>query len=423
LGHVRPPRVCVACPDARPPAYEAAAGLATRGALDTFVTAYYHIESGPLARTLEHLPRGRRWLRRLSRRMHPAIPPAAVVARPSVDLCLAAENRVGSGPIRRLVARRRTQGFDRSLARHLDATRPEVAFLFSDVGSAATIDRCRRLGIPTVLSVVHGDIDEEAALLERQRREAPEYYPLYLGDGRLDEAELGWLHERRRREARLADLLLVPSEHIAARLRGRGIAGERIRVVPYAADLGRFQPRPRCDAASGCTFVFAGGITQRKGISYLLDAWAHVRRDDWRLRLIGPLPSRLGPLAERLKTPGVEVVGRVGHAEMAAALTEGDVFVFPSLFEGSAVVTYEAMACGLPLIVTAEAGSVARDGVEALIVPPADTQALAGAMRRMGEDAGLRSRLGAAARQRVELFSWARYQAEVAHAVGDVARR
>ena len=53
---------------------------------------------------------------------------------------------------------------------------------------------------------------------------------------------------------------------------------------------------------------------------------------------------------------------------MAAA----DVFAFPSLFEGSAVVTYEALACGLPSVVTPESGSVARDGVDGFVVPSGD---------------------------------------------------
>ncbi len=80
---------------------------------------------------------------------------------------------------------------------------------------------------------------------------------------------------------------------------------------------------------------------------------------------------------------------------MAAA----DVFVFPSLFEGSAVVTYEALACGLPSIVTAEAGSVVRHGLEGLVVPARDVEALAEAMERLGCDPGLREDFAASARR------------------------
>ena len=79
---------------------------------------------------------------------------------------------------------------------------------------------------------------------------------------------------------------------------------------------------------------------------------------------------------------------------MAAA----DVFVFPSLFEGSAVVTYEALACGLPSVVTPDAGSVVRDGIEGFVVPPRDVDDLAAAMEQLGNDPELRARMAAAAR-------------------------
>jgi glycosyltransferase involved in cell wall biosynthesis len=414
------PQVCVACPDARQPAYEAAAGLHRVGSLQGFLTAHYHDEHSLPARLLASRPALARLASRSRRRSHAGLPADRVIAHPWVDLALAGENHAGSNTVRRGIARFRTQAFDRVVARHIGARRPEVVLGFSDVGSVHVLDRCRRLGIPYVLSVVHGDVDDEVEILDRQRAERASYFPIYLGDGQLDRELLDWLHARRRREARLADLLLVPSEHIAGRFRAQGIAPDRIRVIPYAADLGRFRPRSRPADASGCTFVFAGGIAQRKGISYLLDAWDRIRRDEWTLRLIGPLPNRLGPLADRLASPGLEWVGRVGHSDMPDALAGGDVFVFPSLFEGSAVVTYEALACGLPSIVTTESGAVARDGIEGVVVPAADAEALARAMERLGTDQGLRVRMGAAARRRAEEFSWSRYHADVARAAGDV---
>ena len=102
---------------------------------------------------------------------------------------------------------------------------------------------------------------------------------------------------------------------------------------------------------------------------------------------------------------------------MAAA----DVFVFPSLFEGSAVVTYEALACGLPSVVTAEAGSVVRDGVEGYLVPSRDVEALAKSMERLGEDADLRASMAARARARAEEFDWPRYHAALAAALREAA--
>ncbi len=406
--------VLVACPDARPPAYEAVAGLARSGDLGRFVTGFYYRGHGPLSETARryapcYFHKARRLLLRRNDRR---IPADRVISVPSYDLALALENRLGD-EAKAKAARWRTRHFDRALARSIASTRPDLVFLFSDVGSEFALPLCRRLGIPTVLSMVHGEINEERALLAREADVSPDYFPLYLGDGRLDSPMLDWLHDRRARDVALADRVLVPSDHIAARLVEHGTPCDRIVVVPYAADTDRFRPRLDLHRGDGCTFLFAGGITQRKGIKYLLRAWSKVRRPGWRLQLLGGLPSRLGPLADDLKGEGIEHLGRVGHAEMPSRMAEADVFVFPSLFEGSAVVTYEAMACGLPSVATAASGTVARDGIEGLLVPSADVDALAQAMERLGTDPALRASMGVAARLRAEAFGWPRYHGAI----------
>jgi starch synthase len=416
-----PLSVLVACPDARPPAYEAAVGLAGTGDLGRFVTGFYYRGHGFLSEVARtYAPcQFRRLRRKLLRRHERRIPDQRIVSVPSFDLALAVENRLDHNPnAQRSAARWRTRHFDRIVARTIANERPEAALIFSDVGSEYALPACRKLGVPSVLSMVHGDVREETEILALEQAESPDYFPLYLGDGRLDLDALAWLHARRRRDIALADRIVVPSEHIAARLVGQGMTRDRIAVVPYAADTRRFRPRTDRSPQAGCTFLFAGGVTQRKGIGYLLRAWARIRRPGWKLQLLGALPRRLGPLADDLKLEGVEHVGRVGHSEMPARMAEADVFVFPSLFEGSAVVTYEALACGLPSIATAASGTVARDGVEGYLVPSRDVDALALRMERLGLDPALRARMSIAARRRAEEFDWPRYHASIRAELG-----
>jgi glycosyltransferase involved in cell wall biosynthesis len=415
----RAKRVLVACPDSRQPAYEAVAGLAAAGRLECFVTGYYSGRSGLASSLPPILPErmGDAFRRRLARRRHDAIPDERVVSVPEYDAAIAVENRTRGGRTRRRIAQWRTRRFDRVLANEIKRRRPELVLVFSDVGSEFALPLCRRMGIPGILSVVHGDPEEELALLDAEVERSPDYFPLYLGDGGIDRAMLGWLHDRRAADARLATLILVPSEHIAMRLAGRGVARDRINVVPYAADTRRFVPKGTRDSSAHCRFLFSGGICQRKGIRYLFEAWARVARPGWSLRLVGALPGQLGPLGADLGLPGVECVGRVGHAQMPDQYAQADVFVFPSLFEGSAVVTYEAMACGLPSIVTSESGALARDGIEGLIVPAADSEALAIAMRRLGDDPARRRQMGLHARARAETFDWSRYHRSLEEAV------
>ena len=417
--------VLVACPDARPPAYQAAIGLSKCGRLGTFVTGFYDRGDGLLRRVGRRLLDGDRYQtfdRMLRRRHHPELPEGRVRATYAFDAGLAVERRLDDDQrrLRRAIARWRTDRFDRGLAVTVDRQRPDAVIVFSDVGSRHTLPACRQLGIPTILSMVHGDVREERRVLQEEARRCPEGFGLYLGDGTLDLEELNWLHERRLRDLELADLVLVPSEHIADELRRHGTPDDRIRVIPYAADTARFRPSTAPRPENTCTFLFAGGICQRKGIVYLLRAWQSIRRPGWRLQLLGAPPRSLDALDGVLD--GVELLGRVPHAEVPDAMANADVFVFPSLFEGSAVVTYEALACGLPCIVTPSSGSVARNGVDGIVVPPGDVEALAGAMVRLGTDEELRGRLAVNARTRAEAFDWPRYHRAISEAVIEVSR-
>ena len=108
---------------------------------------------------------------------------------------------------------------------------------------------------------------------------------------------------------------------------------------------------------------------------------------------------------------------------MPARMAAADVFVFPSLFEGSAVVTYEALACGLPGVVTPAAGSVIRDGIDGFVVMPRDVSALAQRMEQLGQSHRLRARMSAAARSRALEFDWPRYHGSVVDAVKEVPQR
>jgi glycosyltransferase involved in cell wall biosynthesis len=192
-------------------------------------------------------------------------------------------------------------------------------------------------------------------------------------------------------------------------------------VIPYAADVRRFRPLETKRHEDSCTFLFAGGITQRKGIKYLLEAWERIRRPGWKLQLLGALPENPGPLSGRLDH--VELLGRVAHVDVPARMAAADVFVFPSLFEGSAVVTYEALACGLPCVVTPASGSVVRDGVEGFLVAPRDVDGLARRMEQLGSSPATRARMAPAARARALQFDWPRYHAAVAAAVAELEPR
>jgi glycosyltransferase involved in cell wall biosynthesis len=100
-------------------------------------------------------------------------------------------------------------------------------------------------------------------------------------------------------------------------------------------------------------------------------------------------------------------------------LSQATIHIFPSQLEGSAKVTYEAAACGLPQVVTRESGDVVRDGIEGIIVPPGDVNAIAGAIEHFYQHPRIVSEMSIAARKRVvENFTWDHFRERLLGAYG-----
>src|SRR5439155_25416078 len=92
---------------------------------------------------------------------------------------------------------------------------------------------------------------------------------------------------------------------------------------------------------------------------------------------------------------------------------KSDVFMLPTLFEVSALSVLVALASGLPVVTTPNAGSVVRDGVDGFVVPIRDAEALADRIERLYGDPALRREVGIRARERALEFPWQRYRAEL----------
>jgi glycosyltransferase involved in cell wall biosynthesis len=200
----------------------------------------------------------------------------------------------------------------------------------------------------------------------------------------------------------LADLLLVLSEKAAHTFRVRGFPEEKLFYLPRGVDVERFKPGKRPQKFRA---VFAGALIRRKGIQHVLKAWHRLNLTDAELWLIGFVHEEAKPYLKEFWRDNIRVVGFVPDPESCLSL--GTVHVFPSQWEGSAKVTYEAAACALPQITTREAGDVVRDGIEGMIVKPGDVNAIAAALEHLYEHPEIVEEMGTAARRRVvENFTW-----------------
>ncbi len=210
-----------------------------------------------------------------------------------------------------------------------------------------------------------------------------------------------------------ADCIVVPSNFAARSFVSEGISPEKVHVIPYGVRLDAFHAAAESTrAADTFDVLFVGQVSLRKGVPYLLEAFARLRHPQKRLRLVGPMFPHMKPLLERLPMEQVEVVGAVSRQELVRYLNSSHVLVLPSLEEGLALVQGEAMACGCPVLATPNTGSedLFTDGVEGFIVPPRDPQALADRLQQLADDPTLQQRMSAAALERVQhLGGWDDY--------------
>jgi glycosyltransferase involved in cell wall biosynthesis len=199
------------------------------------------------------------------------------------------------------------------------------------------------------------------------------------------------------------DFAVCPSAAVREDLADNfGIPRKRSIVVPYGMNpkLLELQPQPQLRRV-----LFVGTAELRKGIHYLAMAAEKLAAKNihCEFRVAGNVTPEI---ARRTECKHLNFVGRVPRERIAEEYQLADVFVLPSLAEGSAEVTYEALAAGLPVITTRAAGSVVRDGIEGRIVPARDADALAEAIGQLVEDRVLRERMALAARERARDYTW-----------------
>lgn len=179
----------------------------------------------------------------------------------------------------------------------------------------------------------------------------------------------------------------------------------RCRVVPYGYDPD-WTPVVRTNHGGPLRVLFAGAVGLRKGAPYVLAA-AKRMKGQAEFRLVGPVQVRKH--AVQLLAAGTDLRGAVSRSELRSHYQWADVFLFPSLCEGSATVTYEALAAGLPVICTPNTGSVVRDGQDGYIIPIRDSEAIVERLERLAADIDLRKTMGESAMRRAAEFSVAKY--------------
>lgn len=206
-------------------------------------------------------------------------------------------------------------------------------------------------------------------IYEKDLALAPSFAERLRNERRLvwDEA----IQQRTKREIELTQHFLVPSAFVAQTYGAFGVLPQQIHICPYGVDTALFLPKEHYETNDSRPLhcIYVGGVKELKGISYLLQAFHRIPKNVATLTVVGRADTGnedIVPYAQ-----DAVFTGTVLHQDIPALLRQADVFILPSLGEGLSLSVLEAAACGLPLIVSENAGVTKKmtDGKEGFIIP------------------------------------------------------
>lgn len=306
--------------------------------------------------------------------------------------------RLGGEP--QVVMHWRNEKFQRAIAQ-ADIEQCDAVIGF-DTSSNILVDRATNAGRPLILDQTIAHPKSKHRVYESIKTQFPDWADDM--DVRAHKVSAGEEYEHKK-----ATKIVVASSFTKESLVENGVSGEKIILNPYGVDLTRFSSKHQERRSGPFRFLFAGLVCARKGIPLLLQAWKKLRPKEAELWIVGP---RTPTAAAKCKSEdNVKIVGQVPNAELASIMSQSDVFVFPSYFEGFGLVLLEAMAAELPVLTTTAtaAPDILTEDKDGFIIKPGDLDALVNKMEFCLKNRGLLSEMGKRARATAEQFSWDAY--------------
>ena len=288
--------------------------------------------------------------------------------------------------------------FDRHASRYVT----DQCDIFAGLSGCSlySLRRARRLGAKTVLERGSSHMLYQKKILEEE----------YGRFGIRKAVVHPRVVERELAEYREADFIAIPSHFVKDTFLQQGIAAERLIHVPFGVDLTHFYPAPKEDDTF--RIIHCGTLSIRKGVHYLLQAFAELNLPGAELWLIGGMTEEIKPFMRQWGSPAVRHQGPFPERELHKYYSQCSVFCLASIEEGLAMVQAQAMACGLPVICTTNTGGadLVRDGRDGFILPIRDVTAIKEKILYFYENPEARRDMGESARRRVQAgFTWSDY--------------
>jgi glycosyltransferase involved in cell wall biosynthesis len=270
------------------------------------------------------------------------------------------------------------------------------------LGARRTLETARRLGIPTFLERPNAHTRFAYEVVQKECERLGIKMP--AGHEHAFNADYLRLEEE---EYKLADYLLCPSDFVAGTFLDHGYPPEKLVRNQYGFDEKLFSPgRQNAESSRGLTVAFVGGCAPRKGLHYALDAWLKSSAHKTGTFLIAGefIPGYAEILSAQLAHPSVK---RLGHrSDVPELMRQADVFILPSIEEGSALVTSEARGSGCVILVSEASGAICQHMENALVHSVGDVETLAGHITRLHEDRAFLAQLRVSSLRTVHEITW-----------------
>ncbi len=295
------------------------------------------------------------------------------------------------------IGRRFAQCVRGELKRRLEANRDFIFFAY-DTGALEALEWCRERDVKCILN----QMDPNRVEVELVRAEEKQWPGWALQPVQVPEEYFA----RREREWKAADRVVVNSEFSRQALLRQRVPAEKLIVIPlcYEPDgINRPAAINHRQPDKPLRVLFLGQVILRKGIQYLLAAARQLERENIHFDVVGTIGISQTALATAPRN--VTFHGRAVRDQAASWYRRSHVFVLPTLSDGFAITQLEAMAHGLPVIVTDCCGKVVGDGVDGFLIPARDASALAQTLRRFLAEPDLLTKQSAAALIKASQFT------------------
>ena len=218
------------------------------------------------------------------------------------------------------------------------------------------------------------------------------------------------LIKKMKKELEMADHIVIPSEFIYNSLKEFDLQ-DKAKIIPFGVDLESFTPRVGDREDDIFRVIFVGNNWARKGLIYLIGAWKKLNLGEkGELIIAGVNPEVRNVL--QLENDSNIKFGWI--PDLTKAYQQSNIFILPTVEDGCPLATYEAMACGLPVVVSSNTGTYQHvmHGENGFIVPPRDANAIYDLLLQFVSNREQLEYMGEKARASVKHWTWERHENE-----------